>query len=60
MNLNFEWPVTLEFAAKVKAKNLKLLVWTVDDAAVARRLTAAGVDAIATNRPAWLREQLSK
>ena len=60
LNLNFDWPVTPEFAAKVKAKNLKLLVWTVDDAAVARRLTAAGVDAIATNRPAWLREQLSK
>ena len=60
LNLHFDWPVTPEFSAKVKAQNLKLLVWTVDDAAVARRLAAAGVDAITTNRPAWLREQLQK
>jgi glycerophosphoryl diester phosphodiesterase len=58
LNLHFDWPVTPEFTAKVKAQNLKLLIWTVDDAAVAKRLAAAGVDAITTNRPAWLREQL--
>ena len=58
LNLHFEWPVTPEFAAKVKAQNLKLLAWTVDDPAVARRLAAAGVDAITTNRPAWLRQQM--
>lgn len=60
LNLHFDWPVTPEFTAMVKAKNLKLLIWTVDDAAVARRLAAAGVDAITTNRPRWLREQLAK
>ena len=58
LNLHFDWPVTPEFTARVKARNLKLLIWTVDDAAVAKRLAAAGVDAITTNRPAWLREQL--
>ena len=58
LNLHFDWPVTTEFTAKVKARNLKLMIWTVDDAAVAKRLAAAGVDAITTNRPAWLREQL--
>ena len=58
LNLHFEWPVTPEFAAKVRAQNLKLLAWTVDDPIVARRLAAAGVDAITTNRPGWLREQL--
>lgn len=58
LNLSFEWPVTPEFTAQVKARNLKLLIWTVDDADVARRLEKAGVDAITTNRPAWLREQL--
>ena len=60
LNLHFDWPVTPEFTARVKAQNLKLLIWTVDDAAVARRLIAAGVDAITTNRPAWLREQIQK
>ncbi len=60
LNLHFDWPVTQEFTAKVKAQNLKLLIWTVDDAAVAKKLTAAGVDAITTNRPAWLREQLGR
>jgi glycerophosphoryl diester phosphodiesterase len=37
---------------------LKLYVWTVDDAAVARRLADAGVDGITTNKPKRLREQL--
>ena len=60
LNLHFDWPVTPEFTAMVKAENLKLLIWTVDDAAVARKLAAAGVDAITTNRPAWLRGQLAK
>lgn len=58
LNLHSDWPVTPEFAAKVKSHHLKLLIWTVDEAAVARRLAAAGVDAITTNRPAWLRRQL--
>jgi glycerophosphoryl diester phosphodiesterase len=58
LNLHFDWPVTPEFTAKIKAQNLKLLIWTVDDPAVARNLAAAGVNAITTNRPAWLREQL--
>ena len=32
---------------------------TVDDPVVARRLKAAGVDSMTTNRPRWLREQLA-
>lgn len=58
LNLHFDWPVTAEFTAEVKAQNLKLLIWTVDDPAVARKLVKAGVDAITTNRPGWLRERL--
>jgi glycerophosphoryl diester phosphodiesterase len=58
LNLNHEWPVTKEFAAEVKAAGLKLLVWTVDDATVAKRWLAAGVEGITTNKPGWLREQL--
>jgi glycerophosphoryl diester phosphodiesterase len=40
---------------QVRAAGLKLFVWTVDDPAPARRLTALGVDGITTNRPALLR-----
>lgn len=60
LNLHFDWPITREFVAEVKSAKLKMLVWTVNDAAVAKRLAAAGVDAITTDRPAWLRQQLEK
>ncbi len=49
-----------KFAAAVKAAGLRLDVWTIDDAALAKRLVALGVDGITTNRPQWLREQLTK
>ena len=58
LNLNFNWPITPEFVREVKASGQKMLVWTVNDAAVARRLAVAGVDAITTDRPKWLRQQL--
>jgi glycerophosphoryl diester phosphodiesterase len=51
--------VTQEFAFAVKAAGLKLYVWTVDDPEEAARLVKLGVDGITTNRPGWLREQLS-
>ena len=38
----------------------KLYTWTVDEPEEARRLVRLEVDGITTNRPAWLREQLSK
>lgn len=60
LNLQSDWPITPQFTAKVKAAGLKLLVWTVDDAAAAQKLADSGVDAITTNKPGWLREQLKK
>lgn len=60
LNLDFKFPIDAEFVAQVKAAGLALYVWTVDDAAVARRLAAAGVAGITTNRPAWLREKLKQ
>lgn len=48
------------FGDKVKAAGLKLYVWTVDDADLARKMIAAGVESITTNKPGWLREQLAK
>ena len=58
LNLNYNWPIDKNFVSEVKAAGLKLFVWTVDDAAVARRLTEAGVDGLTTNKPQWLRTQL--
>jgi glycerophosphoryl diester phosphodiesterase len=58
LDLHFDWPIDKDFVAQVKAAGLKLLVWTVDDAAVAKRLANAGVDGITTNKPEWLREKM--
>ena len=58
LNLHFDWPIDDHFVHEVKGAGLKMLVWTVNDAAVAKRLKSAGVDAITTDRPGWLREQL--
>jgi glycerophosphoryl diester phosphodiesterase len=44
----------------LKFRHLKLLIRTVDDAVRAKELEAAGVDAITTNRPGWLRRELAK
>lgn len=58
LNLNYGFPLNADFVAQVRAAGLKLWTWTVDDAAVARAEQTAGVEAITTNRPRWLREQL--
>lgn len=47
-----------KFVQEIKTAKLKCYVWTVDSPAVARRLIAAGIDGITTNRPGWLRERL--
>ena len=60
LNLNYKFPLDAEQVAKVKAAGLGLYIWTVNDAEVAKRLAAAGVDGITTDRPAWLREQLAR
>lgn len=48
------------FVRKFHAANLKLGVWTVDTPSTATRLLDAGVDCLTTNRPGWLRQELSK
>ena len=50
--------IDADFVRTVKDAGLVLWVWTVDEPDEARRLIAAGVDALTTNRPGWLREQL--
>jgi glycerophosphoryl diester phosphodiesterase len=59
IDVNHQGPVDEAFIRQVKAAGLQCHVWTVDDPVTARRLKAAGVDSITTNRPRWLREQLS-
>jgi glycerophosphoryl diester phosphodiesterase len=58
LNLEAEWPVDAALVASVHAAGLKLYVWTVDDVILARKLVAAGVDGVTTNRPGWLRARL--
>jgi glycerophosphoryl diester phosphodiesterase len=49
---------TPEGVAGWKKRGFKVVVWTVDDAAEARRLKGLGVDAVITNIPAKLRGAL--
>jgi glycerophosphoryl diester phosphodiesterase len=58
LDLEAAFPIDAAFVQKVHAAGLKLYTWTVDDADVARKHAAAGVDGITTNRPRWLRGQL--
>ncbi len=46
------------FAAALRKRGKELNVWTVDRADAARRLAAAGVDSISTNRPGPIGEAL--
>jgi len=59
LDLNFGFPIDKAFVETVKKAGLKLYTWTVDDPAVAKAEVEAGVDGITTNRPEWLRQQLS-
>jgi glycerophosphoryl diester phosphodiesterase len=60
LDLQFKWPIDKAFVKEVKDAGLKLVVWTVNDPVVAKRLVEAGVDGITTDRPGWLREQLKQ
>ena len=53
------FPIDRAFVKKIHDAGLKIYPWTVDNVEVARKLVAAGVDGIISNRPGWLREQLS-
>lgn len=51
--------LTSEMAAKIRAAGLRLDVYTVNEVEVARRMIDMGVQGITTDRPEWLREQLT-
>lgn len=58
LDVDHKGPVDAEFVRQVKAAGLECHVWTVNDPVAARRLKAAGVDSITTDRPRFLREQM--
>lgn len=59
VDLEAGWPLDRARVQQIHALGFQVYVWTVDDAPVARRAAAAGVDGITTNRPGWLRDQLA-
>jgi glycerophosphoryl diester phosphodiesterase len=58
IDFDVAWPLDAAAVRRIHDTRLKCYVWTVDDQAVARRLVAAGVDGITTNRPGRLRREL--
>ena len=59
LGVSAEWPVDARLMDGLRAENLQLNVWTVNDSQRAAELAAAGVTSITTDRPGWLRAQLS-
>ena len=60
VNVSFKGPLDAAFVNTVREAGLKLYVWTVDDADVARRLVGLEVDGITTNQAEWLRARLAE
>jgi glycerophosphoryl diester phosphodiesterase len=60
LDLSADAMIDEAFIKKTSAAKLPVYVWTVNDAALAKRMIAAGVIGITTDRPGWLREQLKK
>jgi glycerophosphoryl diester phosphodiesterase len=59
INLNYNI-IDEEVMQMAAARNLEVLVWTVNDPAVAKRMTELGVKGITTDRPRWLKEEMAK
>jgi glycerophosphoryl diester phosphodiesterase len=58
LDLEGKFPLDAALVAKVHAAGLRLYTWTVDDAELAKREAAAGVDGITTNKPLKIRDAL--
>ena len=57
LNLHVGGPLDDQSVGEIRAARLAFYVWATDDPSEARRMVDLGVDGIATNRPAWLRER---
>ncbi len=58
LDVSGKGPIDAEFVRKVHEAGLRLYIWTVDSPKLARKLAAADVDGITTNKPAWLRSEM--
>lgn len=58
LDIKYDSAITPEFMERMNAAGLGLIVWTVNDPGVARRMVELKVAGITTDRPAWLREQI--
>ncbi len=58
LDIKYDSQITPEFMKHMKDAGMELLVWTVNEPDVARRLADLGVLGITTDRPGWLREQM--
>jgi glycerophosphoryl diester phosphodiesterase len=59
LDVNWKSGIDAEYVGLVRRAGLELHAWTVNDAEQARKLAAVGIASITTDRPGWLREQLS-
>jgi len=59
LDVDYRFPIDKAFVEKVHGAGLELHVWTLNDAALARKLIDAGIDSITTDRADWLRRQLA-
>ena len=60
LNVSYKGLAYEPFIKKVQAAGLELFTWTVNSPDVASRLAKLGINGITTDRPAWLRRELSK
>ena len=60
LNLSVCEAIDAETVQTIKAARLKVYVWTCDRPTIARKMLEAGVDALTTNRPLWLRRQVQR
>jgi glycerophosphoryl diester phosphodiesterase len=60
LDVSAGWPIDQALVEQLRAAQLELHVWTVNDPRRARELAAAGVASITTDKPGWLRAKLAE
>ena len=59
LDLSADSELTPEFIKKAVAAKVPVYVWTVNDLDLARQMIEAGAIGITTDRPGWLRREVS-
>ncbi|MCB1020821.1 MAG: glycerophosphodiester phosphodiesterase, partial [Acidobacteria bacterium] len=58
LDVKYNGPFDAAFVKSLNDAGMGLYVYTVNDAAEAKRLEEMGVKGVTTDRPGWMREQL--